>query len=85
MHNPHNFLQRPQWILLPLAGTATTELQQKPIVLSRYIQQYPHVSWGQVAAQPQDNALSQQAIQQNDREGKRRQNQLRRHKQQISK
>jgi acyl transferase domain-containing protein len=50
MHNPHKPLQQPKWYLLPLTGTTTTELQQKSIVLTRYIQQYPHVSPGQIAS-----------------------------------
>lgn len=50
MHNPHKSLQQPKWYLLPLTGTTTTEIQQKSIVLTRYVQQYPHVSLGQIAA-----------------------------------
>lgn len=50
MHNPQKSLQLPKWYLLPLAGTSTTELQQKSIALMRYIQQYPHVSLGQIAS-----------------------------------
>lgn len=50
MHSPHQPPQRPKWYLLPLTGTSTTELQQKSIVLTRYVQQYPHVSLGAIAA-----------------------------------
>lgn len=65
MHNPHKSLQRPKWYLLPLAGTSTIELQQKSTVLTRYIQQYPHVSLGQMASllgQEETNNQFRQAI-----------------------
>ncbi len=50
MHSPQKLLQQPKWYLLPLTGTTTTEIRQKSIVLTRYIQQYPHVSLGQIAS-----------------------------------
>jgi acyl transferase domain-containing protein len=66
MHSPHQSLQRPKWYLLPLTGTSTTEVQQKSIVLSRYIQQYPYVTLGQVATllgqEVTDNAFRQAAL-----------------------
>lgn len=65
MHNPQKFQQRPKWVLLPLTGTSPTELQQKSIVLTRYLQQYPHVSLDQVASllgQEETNNAFRQAV-----------------------
>ncbi len=66
MHIPHKSVQQPRWYLLPLTGTSTTELQQKSIVLTRYIQQYPNVSLGQIASllsqEETENAFRQAAL-----------------------
>lgn len=66
MRSPHQSLQRPKWYLLPLTGSSTTEVQQKSIVLTRYIQQYPYVTLGQVATllgqEVRDTAFRQAAL-----------------------
>ncbi|MBK8899543.1 MAG: acyltransferase domain-containing protein [Anaerolineaceae bacterium] len=42
--------QQPDWYLLPLSGSSTTELQQKSTALTRYVQQYPYQTLPQIAA-----------------------------------
>lgn len=41
--------QQPEWYLLPLTGATLTELQQKAVALTRYVQQHPDVPLHQVA------------------------------------
>lgn len=45
-----HLLQQPEWYLLPLTGSSSTDLQQKSIALRRYVQQHPHVSLQQIIA-----------------------------------
>lgn len=42
-------VQQPDWYLLPISGSSTTELQQKSTALIRYVQQHPHQTLSQLA------------------------------------
>lgn len=50
MHDSSNLFQQPMWHLLPLAGSSETDIQQKYIALTQYVQQHPHVPLGQLAS-----------------------------------